>query len=51
MVTATASELKLWKSKYAMFTHKVDGENCCFVEGYENIHPLDVLYNLPVLQK
>jgi hypothetical protein len=51
MVIVTASELILWKSKYTIFTHKVDGENCCFVEEYENIHPLDVLYNLPVLQK
>lgn len=51
MVAVTASELKLWKSKYAIFTHKVDGENGYYVEGYEDVHPLDVLYNLPVLQK
>lgn len=51
MVDVTSTELKLWKSKYAIFTHKVDGEKGYYVEGYEDVHPLDVLYNLPVLQK
>lgn len=48
MVAVTASELKLWKSKYAIFTHKVDGENGYYVEGYEDVH---VSYARPFLAR
>ena len=49
MVSITANELKMWKNKYAILTHKLDGDSIPCINGYENIHPLDVLYNLSTI--
>ena len=51
MLPVTSDELKLWKRYYAILTHGLDGDNIPNIKGDENIHPLDVLYNLPVLFK
>ena len=51
MIPITSEELELWKKSYAILTHKVDGDRILNIMGYEHIHPLDVLYNLPVLSK
>lgn len=51
MIFVTSDELELWKRNYEILTHKLDGDSIPFIRGYENIHPLDVLYNLPVLSK
>lgn len=49
MIPITSEELKFWKRGYAILTHKVDGDCIPNIKGFEDIHPLDVLYNLPVL--
>lgn len=51
MISITSEELKFWKRSYAILTHKLDGDHILPIMGYEDIHPLDVLYNLPVLSK
>lgn len=51
MLPLTADELKLWKRNYAILTHKLDGDCILHIQGDENIHPLDVLYNLSILSK
>jgi len=51
MVSITSQELELWERNYAILTHKIDGDYILNINGYEDIHPLDVLYNLPVLFK
>lgn len=49
MVSLEENELKNWKRFYQILTHKLDGEDIPYINGYENIFSLDVLYNLPVL--
>lgn len=49
MISISDEELKKWKKQYAILTHKVDGDGIPYVQGFENIHPLDVLYNLPII--
>lgn len=49
MVSLEENELKSWERFYKILTHKLDGEDIPYINGYENIFPLDVLYNLPVL--
>lgn len=51
MIPLTPDKLKLWKRNYATLTHKLDGDCIQYIQGYENIHPLDVLYNLSILSK
>jgi len=51
MVAVTATELKMWKSKFAIFSHKVAGEKGYCVKEYEKVHPLDVLYSLSHCKK
>lgn len=51
MITLKPEDLELWDRSYAILTHKLDGDSVSYVKGYENIHSLDVLYNLPVLSK
>lgn len=51
MLPLTSDELKSWKRNYAILTHKLDGDGILHIQGYENIHPLDVLYNLSILSK
>ena len=51
MITLKSEELELWDRCYAILTHRLDGESVLNITGYEKIHSLDVLYNLPVLSK
>lgn len=51
MIPVEAKELMDWKRNYAILTHKIDGDCISNITGYENIHPLDVLYNLSILSK
>lgn len=51
MISIASGELKSWEKNYAILTHKVDGDCVPNIRGYKDIHPLDVLYNLPVLAK
>ena len=51
MITLKSEELELWDRSYAILTHRLDGESVLNITGYEKIHSLDVLYNLPVLSK
>lgn len=46
MISVSPDTLKDWKNYYANLTHKIDGSSIPIITGYENIHPLDVLYNL-----
>ena len=49
MISLASDELELWKRYYAILTHRLDGDSILNINGYEDIYPLDVLYNLPVL--
>ena len=49
MLPIVSDDLSFWKKNYAILTHKLDGNSIPNISGYENIHPLDVLYNLPML--
>ena len=51
MVNLTSEGLLFWKKSYAVLTNKIDGDYIQNIKEYEDIHPLDVLYNLPVLLK
>ena len=51
MILLTPDELELWKRNYAILTHRLDGDSIPNIKGYEDVHPLDVLYNLPALSK
>lgn len=51
MIPISSENLKFWKRSYAILTHKLDGDCIPNITGYESIHPLDVLYNLPILSK
>lgn len=51
MLPISAEELKFGKRNYEILTHKVDGDCISNITEYESIHPLDVLYNLPILPK
>lgn len=51
MISIESVELLSWKKIYATLTHKIDGDCIPNIMGYENINPLDVLYNLPILAK
>lgn len=51
MIPIVSDDLSFWKKNYAILTHKLDGNSIPNISGYENIHPLDVLYNLPMLSK
>ena len=44
-------DLERWIKKYEVLTHRIDGDNIRSIKGYENIHPLDVLYSLTVLSE
>ena len=49
MISLSDKEFEQWKRSYAILTHKLDGDSIPSISGYEDVHPLDVLYNLPVL--
>lgn len=49
MIPIESEKLEFWKKSYAILTHKVDGFCIPNIKGLENSHPLDVLYNLPIL--
>lgn len=51
MIPIESDNLSFWKKNYAILTHKLDGDSIPGISGYENIHPLDVLYNLIKLSK
>lgn len=51
MITLTSEELKLWKKKYAILIHKLDGDYIPNIRGYEKVFPLDVLYSLSLSVK
>lgn len=46
MIPITSRELKYWKRMYDVLTHKIDGGFYPVICGYEDIHPLDALYNI-----
>lgn len=50
MIFLASDELELWKRHYAILTHRLDGDFIPNIKGYEDIYPLDVLYNLYVRQ-
>ena len=49
MIPITSEDLDLWRKNYAILTHKTDGDAILNINGCENIHPLDLLYNLKIL--
>lgn len=51
MISIESDELISWRENYAILTHKIDGDCIPNIMGNENIHPLDVLYNLTILSK
>lgn len=51
MISISTTELEIWKKNYLMLTHKLDGDYIKSLQGYEDIYPLDVLYNLPYCKK
>lgn len=51
MISLSPDALELWKRNYAVLTHRLDGDSIPHIKGYEDVYPLDVLYNLPVLSK
>ena len=51
MIPIASEELNLWKRSCASLTHKIDSDCILSINEYEDIHPLDILYNLPVLSK
>ena len=51
MIFLSPDALELWKRNYAVLTHRLDGDSIPHIKGYEDVYPLDVLYNLPVLSK
>lgn len=46
MISIDSETLSLWAEKYAILTHKMDGDMIPNIRGYENIFPLDVLYQM-----
>jgi hypothetical protein len=51
MVLITGCDLDLWRKTYEMLLHKIDGYSVPNISGFENIHPLDVLYNCVMMPK
>lgn len=51
MISIESDELISWRKNYAILTNKIDGDCILNIRENENIHPLDVLYNLTVLPK
>lgn len=46
MISIDSSVLSLWSKNYAIVTHKIDGDMIPNISGYEDIFPLDVLYQI-----
>ena len=46
MISISSDNLNSWKKQYSILTHRIDGDFIPNISGYEDIYPLDVLYNL-----
>lgn len=44
MIELTDEDLNKFKRTYRVLTHKIDGDTIPLINGYEDIHALDVLY-------
>lgn len=51
LIAISGDELQLWKRNYSILTHKLDGDFIPNISGYEDIHPMDVFYNLLISKK
>lgn len=50
LISINDNDLTVWKNKYNILTHKIDGDTIPNVSGYESTHPLDVLYYIKKAQ-
>lgn len=46
MISINSSILSSWSKNYAIVTHKIDGDMIPNISGYEDIYPLDILYQI-----
>lgn len=51
MFSISSNNLNSWKKLYSILTHKIDGDSIPYITGYEDIYPLDVLYNVMMTEK
>ena len=51
MITISNKELKMWENYYSILSNKLVGDDISWLQEHEDIYPLDVLYQLPLLSK